>query len=143
MKLLILNGPNLNLVGTRNPEIYGNVSLNTYLQELKKNYDFEVFQSNIEGEIIDKLHASEQENFQGVILNAGGYTHTSVAIADAIEAISVPVLEVHISQIFAREEFRNKSLIAPNCIGHISGFGLLSYELALKAFLSISKQSKN
>ncbi len=143
MKLLILNGPNLNLVGTRNPEIYGNVSLNTYLQELKKDYDFEVFQSNIEGEIIDKLHASEQENFQGVILNAGGYTHTSVAIADAIEAISVPVLEVHISQIFAREEFRNKSLIAPNCIGHISGFGLLSYELALKAFLSISKQSKN
>ncbi len=143
MKLLILNGPNLNLVGTRNPEIYGNVSLGTYLQELKKDYDFEVFQSNIEGEIIDKLQASEQENFQGVILNAGGYTHTSVAIADAIEAISVPVLEVHISQIFAREEFRNKSLIAPNCIGHISGFGLLSYELALKAFLSISKQSKN
>jgi 3-dehydroquinate dehydratase-2 len=143
MKLLILNGPNLNLVGTRSPEIYGNVSLSTYLQELKKDYDFEVFQSNIEGEIIDKLHASEQENFQGVILNAGGYTHTSVAIADAIEAISVPVLEVHISQIFAREEFRNKSLIAPNCIGHISGFGLLSYELALKAFLSISKQSKN
>jgi 3-dehydroquinate dehydratase-2 len=143
MKLLILNGPNLNLVGTRNPEIYGNVSLSTYLQELKKDYDFEVFQSNIEGEIIDKLQASEQENFQGVILNAGGYTHTSVAIADAIEAISVPVLEVHLSQIFAREEFRNKSLIAPNCIGHISGFGLLSYELALKAFLSISKQSKN
>jgi len=143
MKLLILNGPNLNLVGTRNPEIYGNVSLNTYLQELKKDYDFEIFQSNIEGEIIDKLQASEHENFHGVILNAGGYTHTSVAIADAIEAISVPVLEVHISQIFAREEFRNKSLIAPNCIGHISGFGLLSYELALKAFLSIEKQSKN
>jgi len=138
MKLLILNGPNLNLVGTRNPKVYGNTSLDQYLENLKKSYDFEKYQSNTEGEIINKLQESEKENFDGIILNAGGYTHTSVAIADAIEAIAVPVLEVHISNIFSREEFRNKSLIAPHCIGHISGFGLLSYELAIKAFLSIS-----
>jgi len=138
MKLLILNGPNLNLVGTRNPKVYGNTSLDQYLENLKKSYDFEKYQSNTEGEIINKLQESEKENFGGIILNAGGYTHTSVAIADAIEAIAVPVLEVHISNIFSREEFRNKSLIAPHCIGHISGFGLLSYELAIKAFLSIS-----
>ncbi len=140
MKLLILNGPNLNLVGTRNPKVYGNTSLDQYLENLKKSYDFEKYQSNTEGEIINKLQDSEKENFGGIILNAGGYTHTSVAIADAIEAIAVPVLEVHISNIFSREEFRNKSLIAPHCIGHISGFGLLSYELAIKAFLSISQQ---
>jgi 3-dehydroquinate dehydratase II len=140
MKLLILNGPNLNLVGTRNPKVYGNTSLDQYLENLKKSYDFEKYQSNTEGEIINKLQESEKENFDGIILNAGGYTHTSVAIADAIEAIAVPVLEVHISNIFSREEFRNKSLIAPHCIGHISGFGLLSYELAIKAFLSISQQ---
>ncbi|MEN8787378.1 MAG: type II 3-dehydroquinate dehydratase [Flavobacteriales bacterium] len=140
MKLLILNGPNLNLVGTRNPKVYGNTSLDQYLENLKKSYDFEKYQSNTEGEIINKLQESEKENFGGIILNAGGYTHTSVAIADAIEAIAVPVLEVHISNIFSREEFRNKSLIAPHCIGHISGFGLLSYELAIKAFLSISQQ---
>jgi len=143
MKLIIINGPNLNLVGTRNPEIYGNISLDDYLKKLKPAYEFDVFQSNIEGEIIDKLQACESEKYQGIMLNAGGYTHTSVAIADAIEAISVPVLEVHISNIFAREDFRSKSILAPNCIGHISGFGLLSYELALKAFLSISKQTKN
>lgn len=140
MKLLILNGPNLNLVGTRNPKVYGNTSLDQYLENLKKSYDFEKYQSNTEGEIINKLQESKKENFDGIILNAGGYTHTSVAIADAIEAIAVPVLEVHISNIFSREEFRNKSLIAPHCIGHISGFGLLSYELAIKAFFSISQQ---
>ncbi|MEN8839005.1 MAG: type II 3-dehydroquinate dehydratase [Flavobacteriales bacterium] len=140
MKLLIINGPNLNLVGIRNPEVYGNKSLNEYLDELQAEYQFEVFQTNIEGEIIDKLHEAQKENYEGIVINAGGYTHTSVSIADAIEAISTPVMEVHISNIFSREEFRHTSLIAPHCVGHISGFGLLSYELALKAFLSISKQ---
>lgn len=140
MKLLILNGPNLNLVGTRNPEVYGNRSLDQYLDNLKSEYQFEVYQSNIEGEIIDKLQNANSEKFDGIVLNAGGYTHTSVSIADAVEAIPTPVMEVHISNIFAREDFRNKSLIAPHCIGHISGFGLLSYELALKAFISITQQ---
>ncbi len=140
MKLLIINGPNLNLVGKRNPEVYGNENLDQYMEKLASEYHIQTYQSNIEGEIIDKLQQAEKEKFEGVILNAGGYTHTSISIADAVEAISVPVLEVHISNIFSREEFRNKSLIAPQCIGHISGFGLLGYELAIKAFLSISKQ---
>ena len=133
MKALIINGPNLNLVGTRNPEIYGNISLTDYLSELSENYEFDIFQSNVEGEIINRLQQADNENYDGILINAGGYTHTSIAIADAIEAIETPVIEIHISNIFAREEFRNNSLIAPNCIGHISGFGLKSYELGLKA----------
>ena len=135
MKVLIINGPNLNLVGTRNTQVYGKESLSEYLENLKKKYSFEVFHSNIEGEIIDKLQQAKNQNFESIILNAGGYTHTSVAISDAIEAISTPVIEVHISNIFDRESFRNKSLLAKNCVGHISGFGLKSYELALKAIL--------
>ena len=134
MKALIVNGPNLNLVGKRRTDVYGTVSLDDYLDSLKKDYDFEVFQSNVEGEIINKLQEADT-NFDGILINAGGYTHTSVAITDAIEAISTPVIEVHISNIFDRESFRNKSLISKNCVGHISGFGLRSYELGLNSIL--------
>ena len=133
MKALIINGPNLNLVGTRNPEVYGNQSLSEYLDSL--NFEFDVFQSNVEGEIINRLQKADSENYSGILLNAGGYTHTSVAIADAVEAIETAVIEIHISNIFDREDFRNKSLISKNCAGHISGFGLKSYELGLKALL--------
>lgn len=134
MKTLIINGPNLNLVGTRNIHQYGGVNLNEYLSSLENDFDFNVFQSNVEGEIINMLHSAEDSNYNGIILNAGGYTHTSIAITDAIEAISIPVIEVHISNIFNREDFRNKSLISKNCVGHISGFGLESYRLGLEYF---------
>lgn len=134
MKTLIINGPNLNLVGTRNIHQYGGIDLNEYLSTLENEFNFSVFHSNIEGEIINMLHSAEDSDYNGIILNAGGYTHTSVAITDAIEAISIPVLEVHISNIFNREDFRNKSLISKNCIGHISGFGLESYKLGLQYF---------
>jgi 3-dehydroquinate dehydratase-2 len=138
MKLIIINGPNLNLLGVREKSIYGDTSFSVYFEELKKkfsSFDLHFYQSNVEGELINKL----QEvgfSFDGIIFNAGGYTHTSVAIADCIAAIKTPVIEVHISNIFAREEFRHKSLIAPNCKGSISGFGLKSYELALSSFLN-------
>lgn len=135
-KILILNGPNLNLLGKREPEIYGNQSFQDFFEILKKqNYSLELhyFQSNVEGEIINKLH-EVGFSFDGIILNAGGYTHTSVAIADAIKSITSPVIEVHISNIFAREEFRHISLLGANCKGSISGFGLQSYQLALEAF---------
>lgn len=134
MKTLIINGPNLNLVGTRNIHQYGGVNLSEYLSSLENDFDFNVFQSNVEGEIINMLHSAEDSNYNGIILNAGGYTHTSIAITDAIEAISIPVIEVHISNIFNREDFRNKSLISKNCVGHISGFGLESYRLGLEYF---------
>lgn len=138
-KIIIINGPNLNLLGIREKDIYGEISFEDYylnLQTNNKNIQLEYFQSNVEGEIINKLHEVGFE-YDGIILNAGGYTHTSVSIADAIAAIKTPVIEVHISNIFSREEFRNKSLIAPNCIGHISGLGLKSYDLALKYFYNI------
>jgi len=136
-KLIIINGPNLNLLGIREKDIYGNTSFNDYFIKLKNNFpniNIDYFQSNIEGEIINKL----QEvgfSYTGVILNAGAYTHTSLAISDAIKSITTPVVEVHISNIFNREKIRHTSLIAPNCIGSISGFGLKSYELAIKSFL--------
>jgi 3-dehydroquinate dehydratase-2 len=137
MELCIINGPNLNLLGTRETSIYGSVSFDLYLEELKTSYPeigISYFQSNIEGEIINKLH---EVGFisDGIILNAGGYTHTSVAIADAVKAISTPVVEVHISNVATREEFRQKSLIAPNAKGSIIGFGLNSYRLAIQSFL--------
>jgi len=135
-KVLIINGSNLNLVGRREPEIYGNKTFEEFLINLKKQFleiEIEYFQSNIEGEIINKIQEAD-EIFNGIILNAGGYTHTSVSISDAIAAISSPVIEVHISNILAREEFRSKSLIAANCIGCISGFGLESYRLAMEYF---------
>jgi len=135
MKILILNGPNLNLLGKREENIYGSQSFDSYLKLLQNLFEgntIDYFQSNWEGELIDKLHAAPGV-YQGVILNAGGYTHTSVAIADAIAAIKVPVVEVHISNILKREDFRHKSLIGPNCIGTIMGFGLDSYRLAIES----------
>lgn len=136
MKLHIINGPNLNLLGTREPEIYGSRGFDAYLEELCAAFpahEISYFQSNVEGELINNL----QENgfvCDGIILNAGGYTHTSVAIADAVAAIRTPVIEVHISNVFARESFRHLSYIAPNCVGVIGGFGLNSYRLAIAHF---------
>ena len=136
MKLLLLNGPNLNLLGEREPHIYGSQSFEDYLAALKKDFpqvSFIYHQSNVEGELINFLH-QYRKTVQGVILNAGAYTHTSIALADAIAAISVPVIEVHLSNIFAREDFRKTSFIAPKCIGSISGLGLESYRLAVQYF---------
>jgi 3-dehydroquinate dehydratase II len=136
MKLLIINGPNINLVGKRETSVYGKQSFEFYLKKLRNNYpEIEIvhFQSNIEGEIIDALQKSVVA-YDGVILNAGGYTHTSVSIADTIRAISVPVIEVHISNIFGRENFRHNSLIAPYVKGSIIGFGMESYRLATESF---------
>ena len=137
MKIIIINGPNLNLLGKREKEIYGKISFEDYFISLKEKFPkliLEYFQSNIEGEIINKLH---QVGFlcDGIILNAAGYTHTSVAIADAVKSIQTPVVEVHISNILSRETFRHNSLIAPNCKGSIFGFGLKGYELAISSFL--------
>lgn len=136
MKLLIVNGPNLNLLGSRQPQIYGNVRFEDYFEELKSKFDADLtyFQSNVEGEIINQL---QQEGFDGIILNAGGYTHTSVAIRDCIAAIETPVVEVHISNIAGRESFRHESLISPVCVGCIFGFDLKSYELAVRYFLMV------
>lgn len=137
MNLVIINGPNLNLLGKREPEIYGQETFESYMEGLKKRFPeitLDYFQSNIEGELIDKIH---QVGFSvdGIILNAGGYTHTSVAIADAVAGISSPTLEVHISNVFKREDFRHKSLLSPVVIGTIGGFGLNSYRLAVEAFI--------
>jgi 3-dehydroquinate dehydratase-2 len=136
MKILIINGPNLNLLGQREPQIYGNVDFNTYFFELKKKYNIDLtyFQSNIEGEIIDEI---QQSKCDAIILNAGAYTHTSIAIRDCISAISIPVIEVHISNVLAREEFRHTSMITAVCKGSIAGFGLKSYELAIQALIPI------
>ncbi|MFI3314539.1 MAG: type II 3-dehydroquinate dehydratase [Rikenellaceae bacterium] len=137
MKILILNGPNLNLLGKREPTIYGNQSFDGYLAKLKEDFKEHVIdycQSNIEGEIIDILHRADSE-YDGVVLNAGAYTHTSIAIADAIGAIGVGVVEVHLSCILAREEFRHISLLAPKCIGSIMGFGMTSYKLGVASII--------
>ena len=136
MKILIINGPNLNLLGVREPGIYGSCGFEEYLTELKAKYpadDVSYFQSNHEGDIIDKLHEEGFGGVDGVVLNAGGYTHTSVAIADAISAIKVPVIEVHISNVNKREEFRRHSYISPVCAGTIAGFGLDSYRLGIES----------
>lgn len=138
MRILILNGPNLNLLGKREPEIYGNSDFQQFYEELAAVYDdvasFYYLQSNVEGELINILQEAEGSH-DAVVFNAGGYTHTSVALADCIAAVDVPVVEVHISQPAAREEFRHKSLIAGNCIASISGFGLDSYRLAVEGIL--------
>ena len=133
MKLLVVNGPNLNLLGTRETQIYGNVTFNAFFEELKNEFSHELiyFQSNIEGELIDCLQNATAD---GIILNAGGYTHTSVALRDCIAAISTPVIEVHISNIAGRESFRHESFLSPVCKGSIFGFGLQGYRLALRAF---------
>lgn len=137
-RILVINGPNLNLIGLRETSIYGNEFFEDYFEKLKTRYPditLEYYQSNVEGEIINKL---QQTGFthDGIILNAGGYTHTSVAISDAILAINTPVVEVHVSNVFNRESFRHQSLIAPACAGSISGFGLDSYRLAIESFLT-------
>ena len=139
MKLIIINGPNLNLLGTREKDIYGGRTFESYLTKLRKFYPeihIEYYQSNIEGEIVTAIQKAGFI-YDGIILNAGGYTHTSVAIADSIKAITAPVLEVHISNIFSREAFRHTSLIAPYAKGSIIGFGLESYRLAVESFKQI------
>lgn len=138
MKIMIINGPNLNLLGTREKSIYGEQSFETFFESLKSKFttvELSYYQSNVEGELINKLHEVGFDN-DGIILNAGGYTHTSVAISDAIAAINTPVVEVHISNIHGREEFRHTSLISGNCKGMIAGFGLSGYEMALDYFLN-------
>ena len=138
MKILIINGPNLNLLGKREKSIYGETSFSDYYTQLKNKYttiDLEYFQSNHEGELIDKIHEVGFE-IDGIILNAGGYTHTSVALTDAIAAVNSPVIEVHISNIHAREQFRHHSFLTKNCKGIIAGLGLKGYELALQALLN-------
>jgi len=138
VKVIIINGPNLNLLGTREKSVYGEQTFEDYFEQLKSDFpdvELEYFQSNVEGELIDKI----QEvgfSYDGILLNAGGYTHTSVAISDAVAAVSTAVVEVHISNIFAREEFRHISLLSKNCEGIISGFGLDSYRLALDSLLN-------
>lgn len=138
MKILILNGPNLNLLGVREPSIYGHSSFNDYLTLLRTQYpqvEIDYFQSNIEGELISKIH-EVGFSFDGIIFNAGAYTHTSIALLDAIKAVSAPVVEVHISNVHQREEFRHKSMISAGCKGVICGFGLNSYRLALEALIN-------
>ena len=137
MKIHIINGPNLNLLGKREPEIYGYRSFHEYIDELQKRYeDIEIsyFQSNSEGELISELQESDG-NVDGIIINAAAYTHTSIGIADAVRAIGTPVVEVHISNVFQRENYRHHSYIAPFCVGSISGFGLNSYNLAVQSLI--------
>jgi 3-dehydroquinate dehydratase-2 len=135
MKIQIINGPNLNLLGTREPGVYGSITFTEFLENIRINFpdvEIDYFQSNVEGEIINKIQETGF-NYDGIILNAGGYTHTSVAIRDSIKAVKTPVIEVHISNIHAREEFRHQSMISAVCMGVIAGFGLNSYKLAIKA----------
>ena len=137
MKIQIINGPNLNLLGKREPGIYGSEGFEGFLENLKSKYpalEIDYFQSNVEGELINKIH-EVGFSFDGIIINAGAYTHTSVAISDAIAGIKTPVIEVHISNVYAREEYRHHSLMAKNCKGIITGFGLQSYELGLLSFI--------
>lgn len=142
MRIQIINGPNINLLGKREPSIYGSVSFEDYLAELRAKYpevQIDYYQSNIEGELIDKI---QQVGFDadGIILNAGAYTHTSIALQDAIRAVKSPVVEVHISNVHAREAFRHVSMISCACLGVICGFGLNSYRLALEALADVIKQ---
>jgi 3-dehydroquinate dehydratase-2 len=138
MKIQIINGPNLNLLGVREKSIYGDSSFETYLEQLRKRYTFiqiDYYQSNVEGELINKLHEIGF-SYDGIVLNAGAYTHTSVAIADAIAAIKTPVIEVHISNVYKREEFRHHSMLAASCKGVIAGFGMDSYRLGVESFVN-------
>lgn len=137
MKIQIINGPNLNLLGLREPSIYGSQGFDSYLESIRKTFDnfsIDYFQSNVEGELINKLH-EVGFSYDGIVLNAGGYTHTSVALADAIAAIKTPVIEVHISNIYAREEYRHVSLTGKNCRGVLTGFGMDGYRLAINSFV--------
>ncbi len=137
MNILIINGPNLNLLGVREKSIYGDTGFDTYFKELQERYpaiNFTYYQSNVEGELINKLH-EVGFSYDGIVMNAGAYTHTSVAIGDAIAGITTPVIEVHISNVYKREEFRHHSMLARNCKGVIAGFGLDSYRLAVESLL--------
>lgn len=139
-KIIIINGPNLNLLGKREPDVYGNQDFENYFNRLKASYpdvELDYFQSNVEGEIINKLHETGF-SYDGIILNAGAYTHTSIAIADAIRGITVPVVEVHISNVFSRENFRHHSYLSEVCRGVIVGFGLDSYRLAIESYQAAS-----
>ena len=136
-KLLIINGPNLGNIGRREPEIYGHEDFEPFLESLRKEFsehEIQYFQSHHEGEIIEKIHSSEEETYDGIVLNAGAYSHTSYAIRDAVAAISQPVVMIHISNVYARENFRHENVIAAKCKGVVTGFGLRSYELALRSF---------
>lgn len=144
MKILVINGANLSILGKREPEVYGKMSLSEINQILRDNFpdvEFEFFQSNFEGEIVDKLNSIVDSDFDGVVINPGAFTHYSYAIRDAISALKIPVVEVHLSNIYARaergEEFRRKSVIAPVCKGYIAGFGYLSYILGVEAILKL------
>ena len=137
MRVMIINGPNLNLLGEREKAIYGNISFDDYFIKIKSEFpkiNFDYYQSNIEGELINKLHELDN-SYDIILLNAGGYTHTSVALTDAVSAIDIPVIEVHISNIYNREDFRKHSLLSHNCQGVVSGFGLSSYKAALSAII--------
>lgn len=143
MKIQIINGPNLNLLGRREPDKYGSRTFEEYLLTLKEQFqdiDLHYFQSNVEGEIINRIHEVGFE-FDGIILNAGGYTHTSVSIADAVSSVNAPVIEVHITNISAREEFRHNSIVGRFCSGSIIGMGLLGYRLAIEALIEKSKST--
>lgn len=142
LRLAIINGPNLNLLGVREPEIYGNTTFEEYLAMLDDRFlsvELQYFQSNVEGELINFLHGLRGK-VHGIILNAGGYTHTSIALADAIAAIGIPVVEVHISNVYAREEYRKTSYIASKCVGSITGLGINGYSLAIRHFIDSAEQ---
>lgn len=143
MKIQIINGPNLNLLGMREPDVYGSDSFDNYMEMLRRQYpeiEFSYFQTNIEGDIINKIH-EVGFSYDGIILNAGGYTHTSVAIRDAIKTVATPTIEVHISNVHSREEFRHHSMISAVCMGVIAGFGLSSYSLGVQALIQANKKS--
>ncbi len=148
MKILVINGVNMNMLGMREPEKYGSMTLKDLEKELyafsfELGVDIQTFQSNFEGEIVEKIH-SAKESFDGIVINAGAYTHTSVAIRDAIAAVNLPAAEVHMTNIYKREEFRHHSYLAPVCIGQISGFGINSYKLGLKAVVDyLNNDNKN
>lgn len=147
MKILIINGVNMNMLGFREPKKYGSMTLkdlekDLYAYSFKLGVDIETFQSNFEGEIVEKIQ-SAKDNFDGIVINAGAYTHTSVAIRDAISAVNLPTVEVHMTNIYKREEFRHHSYLAPVCIGQISGFGVNSYKLGLNAIVNFIKSTTN
>ena len=146
MKILVINGVNMNMLGLREPEKYGSMTLKDLEKELyafsfELGIDLETFQSNFEGEIVEKIH-SAKNIFDGIVINAGAYTHTSIAIRDALSAVDIPTVEIHMTNIYKREEFRHHSYIAPVCIGQISGFGVNSYKLGLKAVVNYLSNDK-